>query len=112
MVDHLRLGGEKGEAAGGGGGGGGRRAGGGAGGGAAAAPKRARACSGVSFETGGRTPKPSHVRRTTLVGCEPIAGSLAFGIAWSGYAHRVFSVTERSSKSTRREPVQWSGGAW
>ena len=38
-----------------------------------------RACSRVSLETGGSTPKPSHVSRITLVGCVSVsAGIFAF----------------------------------
>jgi hypothetical protein len=38
------------------------------------------ACSGVSLLTGGSTPKASQVSRTTLFGCLPTQGILAFGM--------------------------------
>ena len=59
-------------------------------------------CSRVRRETGGSTPKPSQVSSTTLFGWEETAGSLAFGMYCSGYAQRVFSVSEMSSKSISR----------
>ena len=59
----------------------------------------------VRRDTGGSTPKPSHVSKIMLLGWPLTAGSLALGMYCSGYAHRVFSVMDTSSKSISRFSV-------
>ena len=54
------------------------------------------ACSGVSFATGGNTPKASYVRKMMFSGCPPVHGILAFGMYSMGYEARVFSVMDVS----------------
>ena len=50
------------------------------------------ACSGVSFDTGGSTPKASAVRKMTSVGCPATHGMRALAMCSIGYAPRVFWV--------------------
>ena len=64
-------------------------------------PERNQYCawSLVRRAIGGRIPKASAVRNTTLLGCPAIFDGWAFGICSSSYAARVFSVFESSSRS-------------
>ena len=56
-------------------------------------------------DTGGSTPKASAVSSTMVSGCEPRAPSATFGLQDSGYEKRVFSVIERSVRSSSRGSV-------
>ena len=53
----------------------------------------------VNFDTGGKTPNASAVRKIITLGCPPILGITAPGIYSRGYAALVFSVRLPSSKS-------------
>ena len=54
------------------------------------------------IDTGGSTPKASAVSSTMVSGWTPRAPSATFGLHDSGYEKRVFSVIERSARSSSR----------
>eukprot|EP00796_Vickermania_ingenoplastis_P010353 gene10354-biopygen7215 len=72
------------------------------------------ACSGVSFATGGITPKASLVRKMMFLGWPATAFSRAPGMWFSGYATRVFLQMDSSLKSispVRLSSMQFSATA-